>query len=64
MDNIFTTEIRLGNEAMQNPSDIATALRKIASRIEDGCDYGNVYDTNGNIVGEFFLQLPEINTEE
>jgi hypothetical protein len=64
MTDRFTIEIDLGNEGMEAPSDVAQALRKIATRLDDATDMplaqhpgigGNVMDTNGNTVGSWFV---------
>ena len=52
----FTLEITLGNDAMQNPEDIADALRKAASRVQAGYGNGNIYDLNGNAVGSYDIK--------
>lgn len=59
MENIFSLTIRLGNDAMQTPADIAAALRDVADRLADGYDpvselgphEGVIRDVNGNRVG-------------
>lgn len=56
----FILKIKLGNEAMETPSDVAQALRETADKVERlfgrfpscGCD-GSLRDVNGNTVGEF-----------
>ena len=53
----FTLTIELGNDAMQNASDVARALRKLAGKIDlrefDKIDGGKIMDVNGNSVGEW-----------
>jgi hypothetical protein len=49
----FTLKINMGNEAMQTLEDITEALRQVANRLDLGCDFGNIFDRNGNMVGEF-----------
>ena len=53
----FNLTIRLGNDAMQSPADVAGALQKLADRFADtggaamtGED-GTILDLNGNDVG-------------
>lgn len=55
----FTLTIELGNDAMQDGSDIAGALRKVAGKLA-GCsardlvgNSGKIMDVNGNSVGEW-----------
>lgn len=51
----FTLTLRLGNDAMQTPEDIATALRRLAGLLDEyGFDCGqSILDQNGNKVGEW-----------
>jgi hypothetical protein len=53
----FSLTIELGNDAMQNASDVARALRKLAGKIDlrefDKIDGGKIMDVNGNSVGEW-----------
>lgn len=53
--------LRLGNVGMQEPADVAEALRKLADRMErlDNMDSLPlpVRDQNGNCVGECHLAL-------
>lgn len=49
----FTLELALGNEAMQNPTQVADALRLVAKLVESGDQVGNIRDTSGNTVGWF-----------
>ena len=52
----MTLKIKLGNDAMQTPEDIADALRRTADRITDSVLNGatfNIRDTNGNTVGQW-----------
>jgi len=49
----FTLQITLGNDAMQDLSDIADALRRVAGALEDGRSAGPIRDINGNTVGEW-----------
>jgi hypothetical protein len=49
--------IDLGNDAMQNGTDLANALREIAEKIDGAeatrIDQGNIRDANGNTVGHY-----------
>jgi hypothetical protein len=49
----FRLEIRLGNEARQDPGDVADALERLARRLRDeGFSASNrIGDLNGNAVG-------------
>ena len=51
----FTLRIKLGNEAMQTPEDVAASLRDIANRLDWGMyrRSGEILDYNGNKVGEW-----------
>lgn len=53
----FTLTIRLGNEAMQDASDVAAALRKLADKLDgnsfDTMTGGKIMDLNGNCVGKW-----------
>lgn len=49
----FNLKIILGNDAMNSPDDIATALADVAARMERGQENGTVMDLNGNTVGRF-----------
>lgn len=49
----FTVRIELGNEAMRTPADVAGALRKLASKLEQSDVYDHtIRDENGNTIGE------------
>ena len=56
--NTFALTLKLGNEAMQTAADIADALRRAASwleeyaAIEDG-ESVSLLDQNGNYVGKW-----------
>ena len=50
---MFELTIELGNEAMQNTSDVATALERVAMRLRHGDTDGRIMDFNGNKVGRF-----------
>ena len=51
----FILEINLGNDAMQAPGDIATALHQTGKHIQSTwkMDLGKVHDINGNVVGHY-----------
>ena len=53
--NEFTLRIKLGNEAMQTPGDVADRLLAVANRLNCGLDRrsGKILDYNGNVVGEW-----------
>jgi hypothetical protein len=52
----FKVEIEMGNDAMQNGDDIASALEAVAKKIrDDGRWNGFVWDINGNTVGDYSL---------
>ena len=51
----FKLTIELGNDAMKDQYDIATALRQLARDVESGREAGYVRDLNGNTVGEYAL---------
>lgn len=49
---MFKLEIELGNDAMQDREDVASALRKAAEKIEQtSAALGRIIDENGNTVG-------------
>ena len=53
--NEFTLRIKMGNEAMQTPEDVANRLLAVANRLNYGMDRqsGEILDMNGNKVGEW-----------
>ena len=53
--NEFTLRIKMGNDAMQTPEDVAASLRDIANRLDWGMyrRSGEILDMNGNKVGEW-----------
>lgn len=62
----FNCNIELGNDAMQNPQELAEALRELANRIENIdettiLDGAKILDDNGNEVGswEYEVELDE-----
>lgn len=49
----FELKIKLGNEVMQTPEDVAEALTRIADAIRSYDEFNRtIRDLNGNIVGE------------
>lgn len=56
MAHTFELKLRLGNALMQEPNDVATALRSLADKLDDTYELkpnvtGLVWDANGNSVG-------------
>ena len=53
----FSLKIKLGNEAMQTPEDVAAALRSVAQAVDrvgvSSGEYGTIRDLNGNTVGSW-----------
>ena len=51
----FTLRIKMGNDAMQTPEDVANRLLAVANRLNYGMDRqsGKILDYNGNKVGEW-----------
>jgi hypothetical protein len=55
----FVLKMRLDNAAMQeedgtpDPYAIAEVLREAARRAEDDPKFGNLFDANGNKIGEY-----------
>lgn len=49
----FTLTVALGNDVMQEPAEVAHALREVAEKLEDGQLSGVIQDANGNTVGAF-----------
>jgi hypothetical protein len=56
MSRTFTLTIKLGNDAMQTPEDIADALRDSANHLERGNDAAPLMDYNGNTVGSYEIR--------
>ena len=50
---MFKLKIKLGNEAMQSLEDLALTLRFVSIQLERGQREGQIFDVNGNKVGEF-----------
>ena len=60
MNQDFDLHIEMGNETMQNGFDLASALRKVASRVASGGGFsGLILDDNGNSVGNYRLYPTE-----
>lgn len=66
MARYFTVSVRMENDAMQSLADVAPALveslntygrkkRGTIAPVEVG-DSGNIYDLNGNLVGDWIVQ--------
>lgn len=52
----FTLKIKLGNDAMQTPEDVADALEKTAHTLRRGrVAEATIRDENGNTVGSWKL---------
>lgn len=53
--NTFTLEITLGNSAMLDPIDVASALRDYSDQLMNAYDFQEapqaIFDINGNRVG-------------
>lgn len=56
---LFQMEIALGNEAMQEASDVATALAALSNKLHlEGWQdrTGSIRDANGNTVGTWWVE--------
>jgi hypothetical protein len=54
----FTVNIKVDNDSYQNQViqyQLIDNLKDIIAKLEDGYDYGNVKDINGNTVGNWDL---------
>jgi hypothetical protein len=51
----FELKIATGNAAMQTADAVASALRDVAQRLNQGFALGSVSDDNGNTVGTWVL---------
>lgn len=67
----MTTELRVtfdtGNAAFDNgngPEEAARALRIIAGKVSSGQDSGCIWDSNGNRIGEWYVEYPEEESDE
>lgn len=49
----FHLTIKLGNDAMQDPYNVAKALREVAARQDSNWPNGTIWDVNGNPVGSW-----------
>lgn len=49
----FILKIKLGNDAMSTPYDVADALRTVAEQLENGFTARRITDKNGNDVGQY-----------
>ena len=50
----FTLFIKLGNDAMRTPEDVAAALEIVTAQVrEECCQQRGIYDLNGNRVGDW-----------
>lgn len=58
MQDTFALNIELGNDAMQDGSDVADALIDVADRLRAGGTSGSVIDDYGNTVGSWTLKIP------
>jgi hypothetical protein len=56
-----------GNAAFDNgngPDEAARALRIVMGKVSSGQDSGSVFDSNGNRIGEWSVDYPEVEEEE
>jgi hypothetical protein len=44
--------------------EVSRALKIVAGKISSGQDAGSIWDSNGNRVGEFDLDVPEADEDE
>ncbi len=52
----FAMDIQTDNAAFEEPGpEIARILRAIADEVENGNEYADIHDTNGNTVGRWLL---------
>lgn len=57
---MFKLKIRLGNAAMESPTDVRVALQTVIQKLQDaaGQQTGIIRDLNGNTVGQWtFIPL-------
>lgn len=53
----FSLTIRMGNEAMQTPDDLAEALEAVAALCRERAVYPQtIRDRNGNTVGDWVIE--------
>jgi len=50
---MFKIEIKLGNDAMSTPENVADAMELIIYKLRDGETSGTIMDANGNSVGKW-----------
>lgn len=55
---VFKMSIELGNDAMQNATQLSEAIEAVGERVGQGDTDGKVMDLNGNSVGWFALTGP------
>lgn len=61
-NNTFHLEIAIGNDSMQSPDDVASALEEVAAnlrrdaRLRGSTDGSIIRDTNGNRVGSHWSE--------
>jgi hypothetical protein len=68
----FVLRIKLENDAMQDQHDVASALRKVADRLNKYvssnfgpyCLEGKIMDRNGNSVGKWEVKGPHDDNDE
>ena len=53
----FELSIEMGNDAMQDAEDVASALERVVARLRAGSVQGTVVDDNGNRVGSWKLTV-------
>lgn len=53
LSGMFRVMIKTGNDAMQAGEHLASALRIVADRLEEGRLSGGIKDENGNTVGRY-----------
>lgn len=51
----FTLQFRINNAAFDDPGEIPRILRKVADAVAGGSGLGTVYDSNGNRVGDYWM---------
>ncbi len=62
----FNLEIKSSNAAFADSPEIETVrlLRQTADRLEAGAEFGALMDINGNRVGDWNLELPEVEDDD
>lgn len=56
----LTIEIKIGNDAMRTPHDLAEAVLRASQGIRAGRGSGKIYDDNGNVVGFWEIRDKEL----